>query len=211
MLKFMMSLILNAEKNFGKAIEEAVRILKAGGIIAYPTESFYALGALTFNEKAVKRIFDLKKRPCEKPLPLIVDDIQILLTVAKEVPDQAMELIEKFWPGPLTMLLRARSEVPSLITGKSGKVAVRIPGDGIALEIVKAARASVTATSANISSFPPASDTDAVVSYFNENLDLILDGGSSPGGPPSTIIDVTVKPLKVLRAGRIKLYNYIPK
>jgi L-threonylcarbamoyladenylate synthase len=200
-----MSVITLTKKNYENAVMEAVKILKAGGIIAYPTESFYALGAMALNEKAVKKIFDLKNRPYGKPLPLIVDDIQTLLTAAKEVPDRAKEMINKFWPGPLTMIFKARKEVPLLITGDSKNVAVRIPGESAALQIAKSIKAAVTATSANLSSQPPAINVEAVLTYFGDNIDLILDGGQTPGGKPSTIIDVTVTPVRILREGSIEL------
>jgi len=200
-----MSVITLNNNNSKNAVMEAVNILKAGGIIAYPTESFYALGAMALNEKAVKKIFDLKNRPYGKPLPLIVDDIQTLLTAAKEIPDQAVEIINKFWPGPLTMIFEARKEVPLLITGESRNVAVRIPGESVALQIAKAIKMPVTATSANLSSMQPAIDAESVLSYFGENIDLLLDGGKAPGGKPSTILDVTVTPARILREGNIEL------
>ena len=204
-LRLVMPVIIINNNNSKNAVMEAVNILKAGGIIAYPTESFYALGAMALDEKAVKKIFDLKNRPYGKPLPLIVDDLQTLLTASKEIPDQANDLMKKFWPGPLTMIFEARKEVTLLITGESRKVAVRIPGESVALQIAKAIKAPVTATSANLSSNPPAINAEAVLSYFGENIDLILDGGQAPGGKPSTIIDITVTPPRILREGSIEL------
>jgi L-threonylcarbamoyladenylate synthase len=200
-----MAVIALTEYNSQNAVAEAVKILKAGGIIAYPTESFYAIGAMALNEKAVKKIFDLKNRPHGKPLPLIVDDIQTLLAAAKEIPDHAKDLMKKFWPGPLTIIFEARKEVPVLITGESRKVAVRIPGESVALQIAKVIKAPVTATSANLSSMPPAINAEAVLSYFGDKIDLILDGGNAPGGKPSTILDVTVIPPRILREGSIDL------
>lgn len=204
-LKLGMSVISLTKENFKDTVTEAVRILKAGGIIAYPTESFYALGAMALNEKAIRKIFDLKNRPYGKPLPLIVDDMQTLLAVANEIPDQAKEMMNKFWPGPLTMIFKATKEVPQLITGDSKNVAVRIPGESIALQIAKLIKAPVTATSANLSSKPPAINSEAVLLYFGESIDLILDGGQAPGGKPSTIIDITVTPPRILREGSIEL------
>ena len=203
-----MSVIALTKNNSENAVMEAVNILKAGGIIAYPTESFYALGAMAMNEKAVKNIFDLKNRPYGKPLPLIVDDIQTLQTAAKEIPDQAKDLMKKFWPGPLTIIFEARKEVPLLITGEGKKVAVRVPGESVALQIAKIIKVPITATSANLSSMPPAINAEAVLSYFGDNIDLILDGGNAPGGKPSTILDVTVTPVRILREGSIKLNHH---
>ncbi len=201
----MMPVIRLTDENAEKAIAEAVRKLKSGGIVAFPTESFYALGAMAFDEKAVKKIFDLKNRPHEKPLPLITGDVQSMMTVVKKIPDQARDFITKLWPGPLTMIFEAQPEVPELITGNSNKVAVRIPGKSTALQIAKAIKMPVTATSANLSSMPPAINAEAVLSYFGDNVDLILDGGHAPGGKPSTILDVTVTPYRILREGSIEL------
>jgi len=163
---------------------------------------------MAMNEKAVKNIFDLKNRSYGKPLPLIVDDIQTLQTAAKEIPDQAKDLMKKFWPGPLTIIFEARKEVPLLITGEGKKVAVRVPGESVALQIAKIIKVPITATSANLSSMPPAINAEAVLSYFGDNIDLILDGGNAPGGKPSTILDVTVTPVRILREGSIKLNHH---
>ncbi len=199
-----MSVITLTKENTKNAVMEAVDILKAGGIIAYPTESFYALGSVAMNEMAVKKIFDLKNRPYGKPLPLIVNDMQTLLSVAETVPDQASEMIRKFWPGPLTMIFKAREEVPLLITGDSKNVAVRIPGESAAFHIAKSIKAAITATSANLYSQPPAINAETVISYFGNNIDLILDAGNAPGGKPSTILDETVEPPRILREGSIR-------
>ncbi len=204
-----MPVITLTKKNTEHAVKEAVKILKAGGIISYPTESFYALGALAMNEKAVKKIFDIKNRPYGKPLPLIVHDTQSLLIAAEEIPDHATMLIKKFWPGPLTIIFEARNEVPVLITGESRNVAVRVPGESAALQIAKSIKVPITATSANLSSMPPAINAEAVLSYFGDNIDLILDGGQAPGGKPSTILDVTVTPVRILREGSIELNRHV--
>ncbi|UCH79793.1 MAG: threonylcarbamoyl-AMP synthase [Nitrospiraceae bacterium] len=205
MLEFVMKFFTLTEHNYQKAVTEAAVILNAGGIIAFATESYYAVGVIAMNEKEVRRIFDLKNRPLDKPIPLIVSDRKTLCTVAEEVPDQAHDLMKKFWPGPLTLIFKARTEVPTLITGSSGKVAVRVPGDSTALQIAKAIKKPVTATSANLSSMPPAVNARDVLSYFGDNIDLILDGGQAPGGKPSTILDVTVTPPRILRQGSIIL------
>lgn len=203
-----MPVIALTKKNTENAVIDAVKILKAGGIISYPTESFYALGAMAMNEKAVKKIFDIKNRPYGKPLPLIVNDMQSLLIAVKKIPDHATILIKKFWPGPLTIIFEARKEVPVLITGESRNVAARVPGESVALQIAKFIKVPITATSANLSSMPPAINAEAVLSYFGDNIDLILDGGQAPGGKPSTILDVTVTPNRILREGSIELNHH---
>jgi L-threonylcarbamoyladenylate synthase len=186
-----------------EVFKEALRILESGGIVAYPTESFYALGVIADDEAAVKRLFELKKRPAEKPLPIIVGDMDILVSIVKKVPEQAEGLMEKFWPGPLTLIFEAIDSIPGLLTGRTGKIAIRVPGKSAALYLAEAIKIPITATSANPSSLPPAEDPDAVMNYFGDKVDLIIDSGKAPGGKPSTIVDVTVSPFKILREGRI--------
>ncbi len=200
-----MSVISLTKKNAVHAITEAARVLNAGGIIAYPTESYYALGAVAMNEQAVKKIFTMKNRPHGKPLPLIVHNTQSLLIATEEIPDQAHVLMKKFWPGPLTIIFKARKEVPVLITGESRNVAVRVPGASAALQIAECIQVPVTATSANLSSMTPAINAEAVLAYFGDTIDLILDGGQAPGGNHSTIINVTVSPARILREGSIEI------
>ncbi len=208
MLELIMTVLSYATDNLNEIIAKVSGILKNGGIIAYPTESFYALGVLASDEKAIKSLFELKGRSPEKPLPLIVGDKDVLLSVVQFIPDQAKELMESFWPGPLTLVFKAREDVSHLLTGGTGNVAVRIPGDGAALYLARALRLPVTATSANPSAKPPAETAGEVIDYFGERVALIIDAGRSPGGKPSTIVDVTVVPLRILREGRVSLHNF---
>ncbi|MBI5098371.1 MAG: threonylcarbamoyl-AMP synthase [Nitrospirae bacterium] len=193
------------EKNSDSILKKSSEILKSSGIIAYPTESFYALGVLATDEAAVRKLYDLKKRPADKPLPIIVGDINSISAIVKNIPLQAGALMKRFWPGPLTLIFDAKETVPSLLTGGKGKVAVRIPGDSVALHLARALQLPITSTSANPSGAPPAEDTEAILKYFGDKIDLIIDAGKAPGGKPSTIIDVTVTPPKVLREGSIVL------
>jgi L-threonylcarbamoyladenylate synthase len=188
-----------------KIIRDSLRILERGGIVAYPTESYYALGVLATDEKALENLFLLKKRPAEKPLPLIVGDMETLLSVVKRVPGRAAELMERYWPGPLTIIFEAADNISDLLTACTGRVAVRMPGESAALYLAREAGFPITATSANISSEPPADNIDAVLNYFGDSIDLIIDGGGTPGGKPSTIVDATTGTLKILREGRIAL------
>jgi L-threonylcarbamoyladenylate synthase len=190
-----------------KIIADSMRIIERGGIVAYPTESFYALGVLATDEKALESLFLLKKRPAEKPLPLIVGDLETLLSVVKRVPDRAAELMERYWPGPLTIIFEAADNISDLLTAGTGKVAVRMPGESVALRLAREAGFPITATSANISSEPPADNIDAVLKYFGDNIDLIIDGGRTPGGKPSTIVDAAADTLKILREGRVLLHS----
>jgi L-threonylcarbamoyladenylate synthase len=184
---------------------ESLDILRRGGIIAYSTESYYALGVLATDEAAVKKLIEIKNRPPEKPLPVIVGDMDTLKSIVKKIPDSANELIQRHWPGPLTIIFEARSNVPELLTCGTGKVAVRIPGESAALYLAKTLKVPFTATSANPSSKQPADSPDMVKNYFRDDLDLLIDAGMLPGGKPSTIVDVTVIPPRILREGKVLL------
>ncbi len=184
------------------AMNEAVKILRQGGIVACPTESSYGLCARYDGHTALERIFALKGQRREKPFPLIIGSIQDLLLVSQEPGPVALKLAQVFWPGPLTLLLPAKDGLSGFIS-KEGKVAVRVPGPSFALELVKRLGLPLTATSANPSGLAPATSARAVLDYFGGGGDLIIDGGSSPGGPPSTIVDVTGADIKVLREGAI--------
>jgi L-threonylcarbamoyladenylate synthase len=192
-----------------EVLEKSLKVLKDGGVIAYPTESFYALGVLAIDEAAVKRLCRIKNRPANKPLPVIVSDIETLKSIVKSVPLQSEILMKKFWPGPLTIIFEAVSGLPALLTGGSERIAARIPGESVALHLSRIARLPVTATSANPSGSAPARRAQEVIDYFGESIDLVIDAGETPGGKPSTIVDVTVMPLKILRAGRIDLQDYL--
>ena len=193
------------ENSAAKIIADSLEILERGGVIAYPTESYYALGVLAFDEKALEGLFLLKKRPAEKPLPLIVGGPEALVAVVKSVPEKAAGLMKSYWPGPLTIVFEAADNVSGLLTAGTGKVAVRVPGESVALRLAREAGFAITATSANISGEPSADTPDMVLKYFGDKVDLIIDGGRTPGGKPSTIVDATVDPLKVLREGSILL------
>jgi L-threonylcarbamoyladenylate synthase len=205
MLELIVQILSLTENSADKIFSLASDIFEKGGIIAYPTESFYALGVLAADEDAVRKLFELKKRQADKPLPLIVGDMDTLLSIVKMVPDQAGELINTYWPGPLTLLFEANEKIPLLLTGGTGKVAVRIPGEGTALDLAKSLKLPITATSANLSASPPAVNAVSVIEYFGNTVDLIIDAGGAPGGRPSTILDVTVTPPRILREGRVIL------
>lgn len=200
--------VLSYEKsNMKSIVSAALNILKEGGIIAYPTESYYALGVNAGDGEALERLYELKKRPADKPMPVIVGGTDGLSFLVEDVPGQGKSLMEKFWPGPLTLIFNAVDDVPSLLTGGTGKVAVRIPGKSAALYLAESIKLPITATSANPSGEAPAKTPDEVTAYFEDEIDLLIDGGKSPGGMPSTIVDVTVTPPRILREGRTPLKN----
>ncbi len=182
-----------------------MRILRQGGIIVYPTETFYGLGAKYDIEPALQRLYDIKKRPGKMAMPVIIGDVEQLAMLTEEVPEKAGALIRRFWPGPLTLLFEARSGLSDFIV-MDNKVAVRMPGESFALSLARASGFPVTATSANISGMPPGKNIPMVMNYFNDAVDLIVDGGELESVLPSTIVDATGPELTVLRQGVVDIY-----
>ena len=191
------------DKNLSDVIERAVEILNNGGIVAYPTETFYGLGVKFDKENSLKKLFELKKRQEEKPMPLIIGSRASLSMIAASVNEIAESLMDKFWPGPLTLILEAKKGLSPYLTADTGRIAVRIPGESAALYLVREAGFPITATSANPSGMPPAEDADAVIRYFGEKIDMVIDGGRTAGGLPSTIVDAAGESIKIVREGAI--------
>jgi L-threonylcarbamoyladenylate synthase len=185
------------------ALIEAAGEIKGGGIVAFPTETFYGLGVIYSDTEALAKLFKLKRRPKDKPVPLIIADVSALSAIASAPDTIARKIIERFWPGPLTVLLAAKPGLPDLITGGSGKVAVRVPGRSFALDLARAVGCPLTATSANISGMPPAECPSDVVGYFGNAINLLIDGGRAPGGRPSTIIDISKGDISLVRPGTV--------
>lgn len=193
-----------------KSIWKQVRdIFKKGGMIAYPTETFYGLGVDPFNESAIEKLFALKGREADKPISILVKDKKMLTEVAEEIPLSAEILIKKFWPGPLTIIFKAKKIIPSLITGSTGKIGVRISSNPITQKLLEAIDAPITATSANPSGEKSPVTAREVMDYFENEVDLILDGGTLSGRLGSTIVDVTEGDLKVIRKGEIPLKTVV--
>lgn len=191
------------DKNLSEVLERAVEILNNGGIVAYPTETFYGLGVKFDNEASLRKLYELKKRPKEKPMPLIIGSRASLSMIAVFVNEIAESLMDKFWPGPLTLLLKAKKGLSPYLTADTGRITVRIPGESAALYLVREAGFPITATSANPSGMPPAEDADAVIRYFGEKIDMVIDGGRTAGGLPSTIVDAAGESIKIVREGVI--------
>jgi L-threonylcarbamoyladenylate synthase len=187
------------------ALHEAAAVLRAGGLVAFPTETFYGLGAAALDPGAVRRVFEIKGRPDGKPVLVLVDSVAMLDAVALEVPPRARTLMAAHWPGALTLVFRARSEVPAEVTAGTGTVGVRLSAHAVARALVTALGQPITAPSANPSGSTPPTTGAAVLAHFGGRLDLLLDGGATTGGEPSTVLDVTVDPPRVVRAGAVRL------
>jgi L-threonylcarbamoyladenylate synthase len=184
-----------------RAIAAAAAVVEAGGLVAFPTESFYGLGADALDSDAVARVFEVKGRPEHKALLVLVDSIDMAAGLAARVSDGARALMARYWPGPLTLVLEAADRVPAGLTGGGSTIGVRMPGHAVARALVRSAGRPITAPSANPSEAPPALTAAAVREYFEGRVELILDGGPTAGGAGSTVADCTVWPPRILRQG----------
>jgi L-threonylcarbamoyladenylate synthase len=185
-----------------RTLADAVRVLRDGGVVAFPTETFYGLGAAALNRDAVHRIFELKGRPRSSPLLVLVDSVEMAERIAT-IPDSARPLIARHWPGALTLVFTARNVVPEEIAASTGTVGVRVSAHPIACALVRTLGEPLTAPSANVTGQAPPPTAAAVLRFFDQAIELILDGGETPGGLPSTVLDVTVDPPRVIRHGAV--------
>jgi L-threonylcarbamoyladenylate synthase len=186
-------------------LRAAAEAIRRGGVIAYPTETVYGLGADPFDEGAVRRVFDLKGRGAEKALILLIRGEADLSRVTAEVTETARRLMAAFWPGPLTLVLKASSGLPKALLGNGETVAVRVSSHPVAQMLTDLAGGPVTSTSANRSGQPPARSATEVASIFGEAIDLIVDGGASAGDRPSTVVDVSGATPALIRPGKIEV------
>jgi L-threonylcarbamoyladenylate synthase len=184
--------------------DEAVRALKSGGVIAFPTETFYGLGVDPFNVEAVERLFKLKGRSFKDPIPVVVADMESVKGIVETVPPLAETLIERYWPGPLTIVFNAKETVPAVLTAHTGKIGVRIPGNPQTRRLVKAYGSPITSTSANPSGSPPAAKPSDVLDYFDGLIEVLIDGGTLTAEKPSTVVDVTGGRIEVIREGAVE-------
>jgi len=183
-------------------VKKAVAILKKGGVVAFPTDTVYGLGALAENEGAVERIFALKQRPKNMPLPLLVSDMSHLTELAATPGPLARRLASRFWPGGLTLIVPASDKVPKFIGG-GRKVALRIPDDAVALALIRDLGKPIVGTSANLTGRRAAITAAEVKRCFGDKVDLVIDAGRRPGGLESTIIDITGEKARIVREGAV--------
>ena len=184
-------------------IKEAVAVIKRGGLVAFPTETVYGLGADALNTEAVAGIFIAKKRPLDDPLIVHISQKEDLGRLALEVPDKARRLIEKFWPGPLTVVLKKTSIVPDIVTTGLDTVAIRMPSNPIALKLIELAGTPVAAPSANLFGKPSPTSAGHVVFDIGSQLDMIIDGGDTDIGIESTVVAFRADEVTVLRPGGV--------
>jgi L-threonylcarbamoyladenylate synthase len=185
-----------------QGVRAAARILAAGGIVVYPTETLYGLGVDARNAEALGRLVALKGREPGKPIAVLVTGVPMLGEMVEEISPQAAVLMRRFWPGPLTIVLRARPSVSALLTGGSGTIGVRCSSHAVATTLVRALGRPVTAPSANPSGCQPPRRVEEAQAYFGAGVDAYLNAGCLPGEPASTVVDARGE-LRVLRAGAI--------
>lgn len=184
-----------------EAIERALGVLEAGGLVVMPTDTVYGVGCLAFNSEAVARLYLVKGRPEHKPIPVLLGSADALDGVVVDIPLPMRRLAETFWPGPLTLILPRQPSLPQAI-GPGATVGVRVPAHRLAQRLLSAA-GPMAVTSANLSGEPPARSADDAEAVLAGKVDLILDDGPSPGGQPSTVVDGTTDPVTILRHGPI--------
>jgi L-threonylcarbamoyladenylate synthase len=193
-----------------KLILTAAEVLRRGGLVAFPTETVYGLGADAFNADAVKQIFVAKGRPLDNPIIVHIASVADLKALTTHVPEEASRLIEKFWPGPLTLILQKSPDVPDDVTGGLDTVAVRMPQNKIALALIKALGHPIAAPSANLSGRPSGTTAGHVLQDFAGKIDMILDGGPVTVGVESTVLDLSRKPPAILRPGAVTQEDLVP-
>lgn len=198
-----MELVVTKDKLDSKIYQTAAKIIKEGGIIVFPTDTFYGIGADPFNKVAVSQVFALKHRVSMKPLLNIIHDSSVVNELATEIPPLFYDFTKRFWPGPLTISLPANKKVPDITTAYSRRVGMRIPKAEIPLEIAKAVGGPITATSANISGEGHIADPEKVKEIFNGKVGMIIDAGLLKASSPSTLIDIFPDGYKILREGAI--------
>jgi L-threonylcarbamoyladenylate synthase len=191
------------EEAAGAFWDEARTVLKGNGIIAVPTETFYALAVNPFQAEGLARLFALKDRTPEKPVLVLVAGVDMLSQVVREIPEAGNRLMARFWPGPLSIIFPSLPHLPRLLTGGTGTIAVRQPRQALTCRLIAALGFPITGTSANRAGCRPLVRADEVAREFGDHLDLILAAGPCPGGLPSTIVDVTNSPARLVRAGAI--------
>lgn len=186
-----------------RGIEQAARAILEGKVAAFPTETFYGLGAEAFNIEAVQRIFTIKGREEKNPLLLLIADRGWLPRLVHKIPPRAETLMDRFWPGPLTLIFEASSSIPPLVTAETGKVGIRLTSHPIAQALIDRVGRAVTGTSANRSGQPSTQTAQEVWEALGDSVDVILDGGKTKGGLSSTVLDISISPPRVIREGAL--------
>jgi L-threonylcarbamoyladenylate synthase len=196
---------ISSEKPEASLIRYAADQIRAGEVLGMPTDTFYGLASDPFNLRAVDRVYEIKSRSRHKPLSLLIESVDQAEELSQPLPEEFYALARKFWPGPLTMIVRASSRLPLKVTANTGNVALRVPNSAIPLAVVQAAGIPITATSANLSGESECTTAEAVRDQLQDRIAIIVDGGTSPRDVASTIVDLTDEEArwKIQREGAI--------
>lgn len=178
-------------------------VIRAGGVIVYPTDTVYGLGADPKNPGAIRKLFTIKRRQADQPILLLIKDANEVRDWAAGITPRAGELMKKFWPGPLTLVFKAKPEVMAELTGSAGTIGLRVPGNALTRQLLAALGTALTGTSANVSSRQSPRTAQEAAEALGWMIDLVLDGGRTEGGTPSTVVDVSADEPKVIREGAI--------
>ena len=199
--------ILKVDPNsWENTLSKTRKVLKTGGIVAFPTDTFYGLGVNPYNRNAVDKIYKIKGRDPEKPLLLLIDSISKLENLVQEPSAACIKLMKTFWPGPLTLLFKPKpSSIHENIS--ANLIGIRQPGNPVTRNILSALDHPLTAPSANISGENPVTTAQQVQDIFGKKIELILDAGECKGGKPSTVVNATDNPIRLIRAGEIDFKN----
>src|SRR5436305_9397312 len=182
---------INTEKPEASLSRYAADQIRAGQVLGMPTDTFYGLAADPFNLRAVERVYEIKSRSRHKPLSLLIESVDQAEQLARPLPEEFYKLARRFWPGPLTIIVKAASRLPLKVTANTGNVALRVPSSKIPLEVIRAAGIPITATSANLSGASECTTALQVRDQLQDRVSIIVDGGTSPREVASTIIDLT--------------------
>lgn len=193
---------LKENKDYTK-LKEVADVIKNGGIVVFPTETVYGIGVNGLNKDAVKRLYEVKQRPVDKAISLLVSNIDMIEQVAKDITELEYALIKEFFPGPLTIILNKKNIVPDIVTAGGGTVGVRMPQNETALKLIEYAGVPLATPSANISGNPSGTELNTIMNEFKENVDCYIDGGKSKIGVASTIVQVIDGQPHILREGSI--------
>lgn len=199
------SIALNPDDPRGDRLEAALEVLARGGIVAIPTETFYGLAGDAFRADVLLRLNQLKAKQADSPVLLLLSDLAQARLVARDLPESFSALTERFWPGPLTIVVRASDAVPAEVSGGRGTVGIRVPGLALPRRLAEALGRPITGVSANLHGEPACRTAEDVVRALPHGVDLILDGGPCPGGAPSTVVDLSSGPPRIVRRGSVPL------
>ena len=194
-----------------RTVAEAAEAILRGGVISFPTDTFYGLGCSLMDPAAVDMLYRLKRRPQNLAVISLISDPSEVEALASEIPDVAVTLMKRFWPGPLSIVFRASIVVPQACRGPRETIALRYPDHALSLALVSALGGPLVASSANLSGQPPAKSAEEVIRSFGNQLDLVLDGGPSQAHQPSTLIDVTSGKVEILRPGAVDVGAYVTR